>query len=93
MKKDRNCGMAIYPNMVPNYGGMVMPGQMIPMPGGNFGSGMMPPTTNTQNNYGTDLSSITNQINSLEQRVSRLENLVNGTGYSTNYNSTNYQMM
>lgn len=90
MKKDRNCGMAIYPSMVPNFGGM-MPGQMIPMPGGNYNG--VPSSISTQNNYGTDLSSITNQINNLEQRVSRLENLVNGTGYSTNYNSNNYQMM
>lgn len=90
MKKDRNCTMAIYPNMVPNYGGMIMSDQMMPMPGG-YNTGVIP--TNTQNNFGTDLNSITNQINSLEQRVSRLENVVNGTGYSTNYNSNNYQMM
>ena len=31
MKKDRNAGaMPVYPGMIPNYGGMVMPGQMIP---------------------------------------------------------------
>ena len=34
MKKERDCGMAypVYPQMVPNFGGMMMPGQMIPMP-------------------------------------------------------------
>ena len=46
MKKDRDCGgMAypVYPQMVPNYGGMVMPGQMIPMPGGmNMGMTNVP---------------------------------------------------
>ena len=29
MKKDRNAGMMpMYPGMVPNYGGMVLPGQV-----------------------------------------------------------------
>lgn len=82
MKKDRDCNMAypVYPQMIPNYGGMVMPGQMIPMPGasGNF--------------IGTDLSNINNQINSLEQRITRLENMISKNNYNT-YNSSNYQMM
>lgn len=102
MKKDRNCGgYPVYPQMVPSFGGVVMPSQMIPMPGGNmvnYPSNMMnipnSPSTTTQNNYGySDLNGITNQINSLEQRVSRLENLVNNGTYSNNYNSSNYQMM
>lgn len=81
--------MNIYPNMIP------MPNQMFPvnqmMPGNMMG---MPSTTNTQNNYGTsELSSISRQISSLEQRVSRLESIVGGSTYSTNYNPTNYQMM
>ncbi len=80
MKKDRDCNMAypIYPQMVPNYGGVVMPGQMIPMPGNNY--------------MANDLSSINNQINNLEQRITRLENIINKNNYST-YNSSNYQMM
>ena len=41
----------------------------------------------------TDLNSLAEKVNSLEQRINRLENLVNNGGYSTNYNSTNYQMM
>ena len=49
VKKDRDCGgMAypVYPQMVPNYGGMVMPGQMIPMPGGmNMGMTNVPLTS------------------------------------------------
>ena len=98
MKKDRNCGgYPVYPQMVPSFGGMVMPGQMIPMPLNNMAnypsSGMMnvpgSTTTTTQNNYGTsDLSNLTSK-----QRVNRLENLVNNGTYSNNYNSSNYQMM
>ena len=96
MKKDRNCGMA---GMVPNYGGAIMPGGVIPMPGmvsyPNYGmTGVPNSTTNTLNNYGSSgLSSLTNQVNSLEQRVNRLENLVNNGSYSNGYNSTNYQIM
>lgn len=100
MKKDRNCGgYPIYPQMVPSFGGMVMPGQMIPMQGGminypNYGMMSVPGSSTTQNNYGTsDLSNLTNQVNSLEQRVNRLENLVSNGTYSNNYNSSNYQMM
>ena len=41
-------------------------------------------------NYNT----VQNQISSLEQRVSNLENMLNNSSYSTtSYNSTNYQMM
>lgn len=104
MKKDRNCGMAVYPQVVPNFGGAIMPGQMIPMPGVDGGmmsypsSGMMNvpsgSTTTTQNNYGSsDLNNLTNKVNSLEQRVNRLENLVNNGTYSNGYNSSNFQMM
>lgn len=97
MKKDRNCGgMPIYPNMVPNFGGVVMPGQMIPMQGSMMNMPMNDTftTTTTQTNYtSSDLNTLTNQINSLEQRVNRLENLVNNGTYSNNYNSSNYQMM
>jgi len=81
MKKDRNCGMNVYPNMMP----VIMPGQMVPMQG-PMNSVQMP-----QNSYGND--SLSSQINSLEQRVRRLENIVNGSNYSSNYSSANYQMM
>ncbi len=103
MKKDRNCGgYPIYPQMIPSFGGMVMPDQMITMPGNNVmgypNNGMMNvpggSTTTLQNNYGSsDLSNLTSQVSSLEQRVSRLENLVNNGTYSSNYNTSNYQMM
>ncbi len=86
MKKDRNCmGYPVYPQMIPNFNGMVMPGEMIPMPGNYMMN--VPQTSNSS----SDINTLTNQINSLEQRVRRLENIVNnGTG---NYNSSNYQMM
>ncbi len=94
MKKDRDCGgMAypVYPQMVPNFGGMVMPGQMIPMPG-NMGMGNVPLTSVQSTINSNDLSALSNQISNLEQRVTRLENMVNKTNYN-NYNSSNYQMM
>ena len=97
MKKDRDCGgMAypVYPQMVPNFGGMVMPGQMIPVPGGNMNMGMSNvPLASVQSTINSnDLSALSNQVNNLEQRVTRLENTVNNSNYS-NYNTSNYQMM
>ena len=97
VKKDRDCGgMAypVYPQMVPNFGGMVMPGQMIPMPNNNMGVGMTNvPLTSVQSTINSnDLTNLTNQVNNLEQRVTRLENTVNKTNYN-NYNSSNYPMM
>ena len=96
MKKDRDCGgMAypVYPQMVPNYGGMVMPGQMIPMPSSmNMGMSNVPLTSVQSTINSNDLSALTNQVNNLEQRVTRLENTVNKNNYN-NYNSSNYQMM
>lgn len=94
MKKDRDCGgMAypVYPQMVPNFGGMVMPGQIIPMPG-NMGMGNVPLTSVQSTINSNDLSALSNQISNLEQRVTRLENTINKTNYN-NYNSSNYQMM
>lgn len=96
MKDDRNCGnYPVYPTM---YGG-AMPGPLpisgvnmpMPMPIGMPSEmyGNMPSF-----NYGSDNSSLANQLNSLEQRVSKLENMINGSTYSSNsYNTTNYQMM
>lgn len=94
MKKDRDCGgMAypVYPGMVPNFGGMVMPGQMIPMPG-NMGMTNVPLTSVQSTINSNDLTNLTNQVNNLESRVSRLENMVNKNNYG-NYNTSNYQMM
>ena len=48
--------------------------------------GMMPPYMNNND-------MIIQQINSLEQRVTNLEKMINNPSYSqTSYNSTNYQM-
>ena len=94
MKKDRDCmGMSypVYPQMVPNFGGMVMPGQMIPMPG-NIGMSNVPLNSVQSTINSNDLSALTNQISNLEQRVTVLENKVNKNNYN-NYNSSNYQMM
>ena len=77
--------------MVPNFGGMVMPGQMIPMPN-NMGMTNVPLTSVQSTINSNDLSAISNQISNLENRVTRLENVVNKGNYN-NYNSSNYQMM
>ena len=76
MKKDRDCGMGypVYPQMVPNFGGMVMPGQMIPMPNNmNMGMTNVPLTSVQSTINSNDLNNLTNQVNNLEQRVTRLE--------------------
>ena len=89
MKKERDCGnmgYPVYPGMAPNYG-MVMPGQMIPMP--NMGYTNVPLTSVQSTINSSDLSALSNQISNLEQRVTRLENTVN----NNNYNTSNYQMM
>ena len=85
LKKDRNCGMnpVMYSGAIPMGG---MPGPLpMPMP-------MNTPYINEINYGNQDLSSIQNQIATLERRVTNLENVVNGS-YSNNYNSSNYQMM
>ena len=95
MKEDRNCGnYPVYPTM---YGG-VMPGPL-PISGVNMPMPMpmgMPTETYgsiSSFNYGSD-NALANQLNSLEQRVTKLENMINGSTYSSNsYNTTNYQMM
>jgi len=84
LKKDRNC-MGVYPQMMPSFNGMVMPGEMVPMPG-NY---MVNVPTQMPNNT-SDISTLSNQLNSLEQRVRRLESIVNN---GSNYNSSNYQIM
>ena len=91
MKEDRNCGnYPVYPTM---YGG-VMPGPL-PISGVNMPMPMpigMP--TETYGNLGADNNYLASQLQSLEQRVNKLENMINGSSYSSNsYNTTNYQMM
>ena len=79
MKKDRNCGMPMYPYPMPN----MMPG--IPPMGIPYMDNNYP-----QNNSQNDLSSLKSQISSLERRISNLESLVGG---NTTYNTNNYQML
>lgn len=99
MKKDRNsCMYPTYPmpymgpmnqGMMVPPGGMMMPnsyqGMMMPS---SYQSMVMPSTMTTQTT--TDMSSLTSQINSLEKRVTNLENLI---GNSNTYNTSTYQMM
>ncbi len=86
VKKDRNCGgYPVYPQMVPNFG--PVPGQVIPMPA-YVSQGQMGQTYSDG-----QVSSLSNRLNSLEQRVSNLESMINKGTYSNSYNSTNYQMM
>ncbi len=86
MKKDRNCGNYPVYGMVP---AMAMPGAGMPIP---FAA-MSPMNSNT-NYTSSDITTINNRLNSLEQRVNNLERMYSGN-YSTssNYNSSNYQMM
>ena len=79
MRKDRNCGMMGYPQIVP--------GMMPMMPGYTNVSDI-----NYDNYDNNSIQRMNNRINSLEQRISKLESIVNN-GYSNNYNSSNYQMM
>ena len=84
MKKDRNCNMG----PMPIYGNIPAAGNMMPIPGMiNY------PITGMTNIPVDNTSDITNQINELKNRVTRLENIINNGAYSNNYNSTNYQMM
>ena len=93
MKKNRDCGMGypVYPGMMPNYGGMVMPGQMIPMPN-NIGFNNVPLGSVQSTVNSNELSTLSNQVSNLEKRVTRWENMVNQNNYG-NYNASNYQMM
>jgi len=52
---------------------------------------MMPTSTNTMNN---DYSTLVNQVNNLERRVSRLENMLNSNNNMTpKYSESNYYMV
>ena len=89
MKKDRNCGgnASVYPT----YPGM-MPGAM-PNPNMNYS-----PNYGT-GNYGTtdDISRLKEQVQMLDRRVSRLENMLNDSKNMSYNNSkfsdTNYHIM
>lgn len=109
MKKDRNCGAQPYPvPMMNNYQGaipvpMMQPGiQPIMQPGIMGGVPMMPGmypnaqsgvTSNNTGSMNQMVSSLQSQVKDLERRVTTLENVMNGSNYSSNYNTSNYQMM
>ena len=88
MKKNRNCGMPMYPTYT----------QMMPMMGIQPPTSPMPifnPTqtmTNTYNNVEQQINNIQEQLNSLENRVSKLESK-NTTTYNNKYNDSNYYML
>ena len=51
------------------------------------------PTVNGMNN-GNDYSALANQVNNLERRVSRLENMMNSSNNMTpKYSESNYYMV
>ena len=90
LKKERNCaGYPVYPNM----GGMPMPLPMYPnmnmYPSMNTYPSM---NSSADNSMMTDLNSLNSKINKLEQRVTAIENAINNS-YTSNYNTSNYQMM
>ena len=97
MKKDRDCnaGITPYPIYQPYQFGMPM--QMTPNMVPQINPNMLNQSYNT-NNFQAGTSSIeqqlvtmSNQISSLERRVNNLENLIGNT--STQYNTSNYQVM
>ena len=108
MKKDRNCGCGgnqapypvypTYPGMMPMNQGMPMMNQGV-MPIMNQGMPnniMMPtvPNTNTMTSMNSDYTTLSNQVNNLERRVSRLESMINSSSNITpKYNDSNYYMV
>ena len=107
MKKERNCGCGgnqapypvypTYPGMIPMNQGMINPmnqgmGQMIPNQVGMPNNIMMPTVSNM--NSSNDYSALLNQVNNLERRVSRLENMMNSSSNMTpKYSESNYYMV
>ena len=97
MKKERNCGCggngAPYP-VYPTYPGMMPMNQgmgMYPM-----NQGIMPNQIGMPNNImiGNDYNTLVNQVNNIERRVSRLENMMNSNNSMTpKYSESNYYMV
>lgn len=97
MKKDRNCGVnPIVPNyqmngMMPTMQGMPMP---YPMPGPMNYSMMNSVNPLTQQQINTSdsmIGQLKQQVDSLERRVNRLEQMLQSENKYTN--TSNYQMM
>lgn len=89
MKKDRNCSMGAYP-VYPMYSQMGMPGVMPPMQSMPTVPNSMMSYTNTQQ---VDNDSIINQINSLDKRITRLENIISSNQVSPSYSESNFYMV
>ena len=91
VKENRNCGnYPVYPNYYGNMPGPIGVNMPMPMP-----IGMPTEIYGNMNGFNSgDSNSLANQLNSLERRITKLENMINGSTYSSNsYNTTNYQMM
>ena len=91
-----------YPGMMPMNQGMgmyPMAGQGMPMNQGLMSNQIGMPNnitmpTSLNNNIGTDYSTLTNQVNNLERRVSRLESMMNSSSNMTpKYSESNYYMV
>ena len=108
MKKERNCGCGgnqypvypQYPAVMPINQGMMNPNMMYNQgyPMVNQGIGMpnniAMPTSPSINNMNTDYSTLANQVNNLERRVSRLESMINSNNTMTpKYSESNYYMV
>ena len=91
MKKDRNCGMTPYPvyQAMPT---MPMP-NMMPMFQGPLTYDITSNTSNTMANTNS-IENLERQINMLDRRVTKLENMMNSTStYNNNFGDSNYHVM
>ena len=93
MKKNRNCGMNMYPAYTQ---AMPMMGMQPPFPGPipmmNTAAQQYQNYNNAYNNVESQMNNIQEQINSLENRVAKLE-AKNSTTYNNKYNDSNYYML
>lgn len=95
MKKDRNMMMS-NPYMQNMPYGMPMNMAYIPnpnMPNPNMPNQNMNAFGNIENNLETTIQNMQGQINMLDKRVSKLENMVMAKDNYTNVNNTNYHIM
>lgn len=93
MKKDRNCGMTPYPvyQAMPT---MPIPNMMqMPMYQGPLAYDITSNTSNTMANANS-IENLERQINMLDRRVTKLENMMNSTStYNNNFGDSNYHVM
>lgn len=92
MKKDRNCMMNnpyMQMGMPMNMGYMQNPN----MPNPNMQNPNMNNFGNMENTLEASLNNIQGQINMLDKRVSKLENMVMNKDNYESYNNSNYHVM